>query len=805
MALKTEVSLKLPSRENLVCVDCKIDPFNTRDPIVKSVYHYQILTCRLIIHTVRNCIASPSIQKAHNKIYVIVSKQFFNTGRLQKHLHDLRIEFDLSETVDEKIYQTCLKYTFAFKLAPHWNLIARSCYLKGSDFLSLPSGIDAMTWNILFDTDGNSRLELSPTKVNLQPLSLESLPVAQNILENFKSNPNSTIVTIDLSLFNTSDVYVLPKLTRGKLVSVSKTIPSSCPFSTYQDLRRHWKNMYAFRLPKTDKDMLFYEVVFPMSKDQPFTYPEMCILSKLPEYLMCENKDDVSKRFIKDFAESIHSICGEVIKINNSSRQEKEYSRVITKRVNNYNTVDCYELSSNFFTPTEDKLNNNSLDYLSSIFSLNKTMNNFSSQEPRLTFQNQKKSQKRKKENKFEHFSLLPDFMLSRSGENDEKLLTLNNSWSEKKIPSFNEEIISYYDLPNKNANNSDDDDSDTNQNMFNDNKSVAIESFIDEYKQITENFKKNVDPKTIRSLENVSLDWKNLKKIRNHYKQQYSNSKISSSRNQPPQVTDIRVKNKLSITKQKCSKSNKNKTQDEDDFLNLNRFNSSNSVQDDFKTISMNMSPPSPEVVLNLEEKDEKMNYFKNSSTQKILSISNNDIVLNDKDSKNVLESKTYGPEKKLVFPINFQKTNEFENLVLKKSILSNVKDTQEPKLQAIEQDLNSCKQRWQIMKNRIVQETNDEKSQFSQNKKCTNLSHNTDSLQYNIVKEINEELFCSEDIIQNEHESLKVDCNTKNNCSFENILSQSSNESESGKYENYKQHYTEALTFDPANNYND
>lgn len=44
-------------------------------------------------------------------------------------------------------------------------------------------------------------------------------------------------------------------MSMGKVISVAKKIPSSCPFRDYEQLRRHWKNMVQFIL-RFDLDLL---------------------------------------------------------------------------------------------------------------------------------------------------------------------------------------------------------------------------------------------------------------------------------------------------------------------------------------------------------------------------------------------------------------------------------------------------------------------------------------------------------------------------------------------------------------------
>ena len=82
--------------------------------------------------------------------------------------------------------------------------------------------------------------------------------------------------------------------------------------------------------------MLFYEVVFPINPNQKFTYPEVCLMSKMPEFLMCENKNEIASEFIKDLSSSIHTICGEVMKIGHLYPELNiiQYSCTFKKKTN---------------------------------------------------------------------------------------------------------------------------------------------------------------------------------------------------------------------------------------------------------------------------------------------------------------------------------------------------------------------------------------------------------------------------------------------------------------------------------------
>lgn len=73
-------------------------------------------------------------------------------------------------------------------------------------------------------------MKVSMHRVKLPLLNLDSLGV--NI---------ESLKTTGFANTNAS-VYILPKLTKGTAVNISVKIPDGCPFNSYSQLRRHWKN-----------------------------------------------------------------------------------------------------------------------------------------------------------------------------------------------------------------------------------------------------------------------------------------------------------------------------------------------------------------------------------------------------------------------------------------------------------------------------------------------------------------------------------------------------------------------------------
>ncbi|XP_058790943.1 uncharacterized protein LOC131664093 [Phymastichus coffea] len=487
MTHKTQVNIRIPNIESLYCINCKINEVDIQDPIVKSLFHSQILTCRLIIYTMRCCIASPSIQNVDDLIHIVVNKSFYDSGKFQEHLSKLQIYYTDPEPVHPKIYEACLKYTFTFRLAPHWNSIGKSYYLQGFNFLSLTSNINAIEWNILIKNSNDIKLELIPIKMNLFPLTLDSLSLPSKTVDGFTLNAN--INTIDLTSFENCWAYVLPKLTKARIVSVSKILPESCLFRNYNDLRRHWKNMYSYRLPKNEQGLLFYEVVFPSQPTKYFIYPETCILSRMPQILMSDNKNEIASQFLKDLSTNVHSVCGEVMQVYQLYPElDIEYSCVLKKRSQlNENQYSQFQRSSFVKTPTELPMNLQSINEklnLSSLFAF-KDMNRMKSdlqhhsQKVLSIMQNNKRKRKAAKQDANEHLTQsMFNFKKRKYGINQKFMPSISKEEHEKTVVSNIDDIISFYDIPS----------------MYSKNKELEQSNQDPSFKQIIDNCK-SADP----------------------------------------------------------------------------------------------------------------------------------------------------------------------------------------------------------------------------------------------------------------------------------------------------------------------
>ncbi|XP_024937476.1 uncharacterized protein C18orf63 [Cephus cinctus] len=164
----------------------------------------------------------------------------------------------------------------------------------------------------LFINDQELCVELRATRIKKSPVMLEDICLPQNLLIEFMADPEGSI---DLKPFGHPWVHVLPSMKRGMVISVSKQIPKACPFKSYDELRRHWKNMHGYRLPKVEEGIIYYEIHFPIAQSNTFTYPNVCLANSL-KILRNGKPEIIADRFAQNFMKKITSVCGTRIWIN---------------------------------------------------------------------------------------------------------------------------------------------------------------------------------------------------------------------------------------------------------------------------------------------------------------------------------------------------------------------------------------------------------------------------------------------------------------------------------------------------------
>nr|KAG5709015.1 hypothetical protein BaRGS_004654 [Batillaria attramentaria] len=160
------------------------------------------------------------------------------------------------------VYQACLHYTMLARLAPLWN--------KAGDWLIQEFDLVA----------------------NTQELYISAGEVA---VPGFWC-------------------HVLPSMKKGRLCSVSLSIPADSPFTSYRDLKRHWKNTYGYRLPETDDDIFYGQISFWATGGKQFTYPSVCLRAGPIQPVPRVEPRPILSAFLQDLHVKLPSVCGQPVK-----------------------------------------------------------------------------------------------------------------------------------------------------------------------------------------------------------------------------------------------------------------------------------------------------------------------------------------------------------------------------------------------------------------------------------------------------------------------------------------------------------
>ncbi|CAG5120748.1 unnamed protein product [Candidula unifasciata] len=291
-----------PNFEELCGVTVLVKP-SVQPQLVSLQPH--ITKCREIIFTEPDVIASPScdLDACFN---IVMQQSLFKSGRVQARLQKLGCQLSKPYRVLPSLYQACLHYTMLARLAPVWNK-AGDWLLQGRDFLMHTGYTNAIKMRLCVNKD-EMFVSVCGTVVRFPPLQVEDLCLSQQeMLQIVKSTEDgvSEVMLADCWC------HVLPSMKRGRIISVSLNISRQSPFTCYRDLQRYWKNMYGYRLPDTDEDILYCQVCFlPSGGGKHFTYPNVCLRAGPMQMVQRVDPKPILTTFLQDVHGRVGAVCG---------------------------------------------------------------------------------------------------------------------------------------------------------------------------------------------------------------------------------------------------------------------------------------------------------------------------------------------------------------------------------------------------------------------------------------------------------------------------------------------------------------
>ncbi|EEC00382.1 hypothetical protein IscW_ISCW000950 [Ixodes scapularis] len=98
----------------------------------------------------------------------------------------------------------------------------------------------------------------------------------------------------------------------ASIVSVSFKGFAHCPYSSYDNLRKFWKNTYGYRIPEEARQtMIYVRVLFGASRDCAYTYPILCVRPRQPLVVPRVNPYPILGTFLRCFEAKLREVCGE--------------------------------------------------------------------------------------------------------------------------------------------------------------------------------------------------------------------------------------------------------------------------------------------------------------------------------------------------------------------------------------------------------------------------------------------------------------------------------------------------------------
>ncbi|XP_013181126.1 PREDICTED: uncharacterized protein C18orf63-like [Papilio xuthus] len=270
----------------------------------------------MLIFSNSSILACPD-KKEIKQVHIIISTMNDDYDRLTS----LFMKFALIQQgairqVTPEMFLMCFRYTMTARIAPTWNTIGYNYLINNRNFLSTTGHQDGIKYQISFN-DSSTVLELKPIKMIL-------------IRSDSDYKPGDC-------------VRVLPSLSKAIIQDFCKSLPESGSFKSYQDLRRHWKNIHGYRIPEEEGS--YYMVRF--WRGEPLTYPKLCLTQNFPIItpLPKSAEESVLSRFLTSLKTKMPCFLGKPLVI----KFDSENSNFSASDVSN----DTYSQAVSLCTPTQ--------------------------------------------------------------------------------------------------------------------------------------------------------------------------------------------------------------------------------------------------------------------------------------------------------------------------------------------------------------------------------------------------------------------------------------------------------------------
>ncbi|KAH7983750.1 hypothetical protein HPB52_014075 [Rhipicephalus sanguineus] len=200
-------------------------------------------------------------------------KSLLDSEPFRQRLESMRLRVCSRQRVLPREFQSCLSYTMLALLAPAWNRV-------GPYLCQAIANLSSQLADLLRVSKiaHSTLVELCVKEVPIEPMQC----------------------------------FVLPSMRIATAIAVSFKVFSDCPYGSFQELKKFWKNTYGYRIPdETERTMIYVKVRFRTSRDRCYVYPILCVRPREPQPLARINPYPIIGAFLQCVKLRMGQVCGE--------------------------------------------------------------------------------------------------------------------------------------------------------------------------------------------------------------------------------------------------------------------------------------------------------------------------------------------------------------------------------------------------------------------------------------------------------------------------------------------------------------
>ncbi|PAA89176.1 hypothetical protein BOX15_Mlig028932g1 [Macrostomum lignano] len=262
--------------DDLVSILVKAD---RQDPMTRGgsqmVFNLpHVFIARKLILTNEHILVAPSTDPSCTHLVIIGKSDYMKQKEITSRITRLKLTILVTGKTCSGDLEKALKFTIQTRLSKNWAPCA-DLLIQGQDFLDSRNNSSILSVKVNFcATNSSLDMTLKPVSSILPLFSLDGLGVPAEVSTSFLRTDGSFITE---DFIPNRWVYVLPSMKKGEVVEIRKDLPIDSPFNSFEELKIYWLNLYGYKLPSSESDIFYVQVLFRMLSAEPMTYPSCCV------------------------------------------------------------------------------------------------------------------------------------------------------------------------------------------------------------------------------------------------------------------------------------------------------------------------------------------------------------------------------------------------------------------------------------------------------------------------------------------------------------------------------------------------